>query len=98
MPIPSRGLKHLRTPLSGGSGGAILPEKAYQRLARIMLDRKRAMDRMADAIDVLQEIESEKAVLLKGLELKGPEEGSPNLQPQTQPGPRRSCGGFKIRY
>lgn len=97
MPIPSRGLKHIRTH-GGGLGGAILPEKAYQRLARIEFDRKRAMERMTDAIDVLQGIEGEKAVLLKGLELKGPEEGSPNLQTQPQPGPRRSCGGFKIRY
>jgi len=76
----------------------ILPEKAYQRLALIELekkrrnkDKKRASQLMADIETNLQEIEAERALLLKGLE-----EGSPN--PQTQPGPRHSSGGFKVRY
>ncbi|MBU4354452.1 MAG: hypothetical protein KJ822_03795 [Proteobacteria bacterium] len=81
----------------------ILPEKAYQRLAFIELekkrrdkDKKRASQLMADIETNLQEIEAERALLLKGLKLPGLEEGNPNLQ--TQPGPRHSSGGFKVRY
>ncbi|MFH1218916.1 MAG: hypothetical protein V1694_00480 [Candidatus Eisenbacteria bacterium] len=102
MPIPKRGLKNIRT-YAGRLGMVILPEKAYGRLALIELekkrrdkDKKRACQLVADTEACIQEIEAEKSSLLQGLKLKGLEGGSPN--PQLQPGPRRSCGGFKIRY
>lgn len=100
MPIPRRGLKNIRS-LSGRGGRVFLPHKAYMRLSHIELERirrdtekKRACQLVVDIDACVQEIDDEKAMLLQAL---GKNEKR-SLNPQPQPGPRRSCGGFKVRY
>ncbi|MFH2119318.1 MAG: hypothetical protein ABIJ25_02850 [Pseudomonadota bacterium] len=100
MPIPRRGIKNIRT-LSGRGGRVFLPHKAYMRLSHIELERirrdtekKRAGQLIVDIDACVQEIDDEKALLLQAL---GKNEKR-SLNPRPQPGPRRSCGGFKIRY
>ena len=97
MPIPRRGIKNIRT-LSGRGGRVFLPHKAYMRLSHIELEKirrdiekKRACQLIVDIDACVQEIEGEKALLLQALEKR-------SLNPQPQPGPRRSSGGFKVRY
>lgn len=96
MPIIRRGLKNIRT-LSGSVGQKFLPHKAYMRLSHIELEKlrrdiekKRACQLVVDIDACMQEIEGEKALLLQAL--------NGSLNPQPQPGPRRSSGGFKVRY
>ena len=100
MPIHRRGIKNIRT-LSGSVGQEFLPHKAYMRLSHIEMEKirrdiekKRAGQLIVDIDACMQEIDDEKALLLRALE-KGT---NGSLNPQPQPGPRRSCGGFKIRY
>jgi len=97
MPIPRRGIKNIRT-LSGRGGRVFLPHKAYMRLSHIELEKirrdiekKRACQLIVDIDACVQEIEGEKALLLQALEKR-------SLNPQPQPGSRRSSGGFKVRY
>jgi hypothetical protein len=100
MPIPRRGIKNIRS-LSGRGGRVFLPHKAYMRLSHIELERirrdtekKRACQLIVDLDACMQEIDGEKDLLLRNLE----ENENRRLNPQPQPGPKRSCGGFKIRY
>ena len=100
MPIIRRGLKNIRT-LSGSVGQKFLPHKAYMRISHIEMEKirrdiekKRAGQLIVDIDACVQEIDDEKALLLQAL---GKNEKR-SLNPQPQPGPRRSCGGFKIRY
>ena len=97
MPIPRRGIKNIRT-LAGKVGEVTLPHKAYMRISHIELEKlrrdiekKRARQIIVDIDACMQEIEGEKALLLQVLE-------NGSLNPQPQPGPRRSNGGFKVRY
>jgi len=100
MPIIRRGLKNIRT-LLGRGGNVFLPHKAYMRLSHIEMEKirrdiekKRAGQLIVDIDACVQEIDDEKALLLRALE-KGT---NGSLNPQPQPGPRRSSGGFKVRY
>lgn len=107
MAIPRKGLRDIRT-LSGRQDRVHLPYQAYMQItclemekARRGRERKSASQRTADIDARLQEIEAEKEALLRALEERnagnrGKSTGVPNLEPK--PSPRRSAGGFKLRY
>ncbi|MBM4286282.1 MAG: hypothetical protein FJ128_13715 [Deltaproteobacteria bacterium] len=98
MPNARKGLTDIRTH-SGTVKDTVLPHKAHLRLCHIEMEiirrnkeKKAAQQRIADIEARIQEIAAEKKLLLKVVEEKG------DVSPQPQPGPRRSTGGFKIRY
>lgn len=98
MAVPRRGLQDIRT-LTGKVRSAILPHEAYLRISHIEMEKVRktqesekAKQLMADIAARLKEIEAEKDALLQGLR----ERGNDPLTVRT--GPRRSAGGFKVRY
>jgi len=107
MAIPRKGLRDMRT-LSGRRDQVHLPYQAYMQIACLEMEkarrgreRKSASQRTADIDARLKEIEAEKASLLGSLEERnagngGKSTGVPNLEPK--PAPRRSAGGFKLRY
>lgn len=98
MTVPRRGLQDIRT-LSGKVGQSKHPYKAYLRISHIEMEKARkskesqkARQLVADIEARFQELDAEKAILLQAVGERG--EDSPALLP----GPRRSTGGFKIRY
>lgn len=104
MATPKRGLREIRT-LSGRVDQVSLPYRGYMKItclemekARRRSERKSANQRIADIDGRLKEIEAEKAALLQVLE--GRNGGKPIAVPgfELKPVPRRSTGGFKLRY
>ena len=107
MAIPQRGLREIRTN-AGKQDQAHRPYRAYMQItclemekARRGNERRSALLRIANLDARLQEIETEKAALLRALEERNPGNGGksagvPNLEPK--PSPRRSAGGFRLRY
>ena len=108
MAIPKRdlrGLQHIRT-LSGSVDRTIIPYKAYMKLsalemekARRSIERKSAKKRVKD-IDVrLQEVEVEKASILRTLGQQN-SDGAGGKVPglKSKLSARRSGGGFKLQY
>ena len=104
MAIPRKGLREIHT-LSGRQDQVHRPYRAYMQItclemekARRGNERKSASQRIADIDARLRQIEAEKAALLLALEGQngGKPTGVPNLEPK--PSPRRSAGGFRLRY
>jgi hypothetical protein len=98
MAVPRRGLQDIRT-LTGRVRKATLPHEAYLRISHIEMEKARklvesekARQLMADIAARLREIEAEKEALLQAMGGR-----SANDHP-LHSGPRRSGGGFKIRY
>jgi len=98
MAEPRRGLRDIRT-LTGKVGGAFHPYKAYLRISHIEMEKARknqetaaAKKLIADIAARLEEIEAEKQTLLQAM---GERSGGGMPLPT---GPRRSTGGFKLRY
>lgn len=104
MPIPTKGLNNVRT-LSGRVDQTSLPYRSYMQItclemekARRAMERKSASQRIALIDARVEEIEKSKQELLRAVANSG--QGSPARLPglELKPAPRRSTGGFKIRY
>ena len=104
MAIPRRGLNQIRT-LSGRADQLSLPYRSYMQIsclemerARRNKERKSASQRIALIDARIEEIEKTEQELLQAVAAAG--QGAParlsGLGPE--PAPRRSTGGFKIRY
>jgi len=98
MATPMRGLRDIRT-LTGRVAGASHPYKAYLRISHIEMEKARktkeseaARERIVTIAARLEEIDAEKQALLEAMGERAA--GAPRL-PR---GPRRSTGGFKVRY
>jgi hypothetical protein len=104
MAIPTKGLNNIRT-LSGRVDQVSLPYRGYMQItclemekARRNMERKSASQRIALIDARLDQIEQAKQDLLQAVAAPGP--GMPARLPglDLKPAPRRSAGGFKIRY
>ena len=104
MAIPTKGLTNIRT-LSGRVDQVSLPYRSYMQItclemekARRDMERKSASRRIALIDARLDEIEKAKQELLQAVATPG--QGTPARLPglELKPAPRRSAGGFKIRY
>lgn len=104
MAIPTKGLNNIRT-LSGRVDQLSLPYRSYMQItclemerARRDMERKSASRRIALIDARVAEIEKSKQELLQAVAASG--RGVPARLPglELKPAPRRSTGGFKIRY
>jgi len=105
MAIPNKGLTNIRT-LSGRVDQLSLPYRGYMQItclemerARRAMERKSASQRIALIDARIEEIERAKQELLRAVAAEGqaaPPTRLPGLE--VKPVPRRSTGGFKIRY
>ena len=104
MAVPTKGLTNIRT-LSGRVDQVSLPYRSYMQItclemekARRDMERKSASQRIATIDARLDEIEKAKQDLLQAVATRG--QGMPGRLPglDLKPAPRRSAGGFKIRY
>jgi hypothetical protein len=105
MAIPSRGLNQIRT-LSGRTDQLSVPYRSYMQIsclemerARRNTERKAAGQRIALIDARIEEIDKAKQELLQAAAADG--QGAPARLPgglEVKPLPRRSMGGFKIRY
>jgi hypothetical protein len=104
MAIPAKGVNQIRT-LSGRVDQLSLPYRAYMQItclemekARRGMERKSASRRIAQVDARLEQIEKSKQELLQAVTPSG--QRVPGRLPglDLRPAPRRSAGGFKIRY
>jgi hypothetical protein len=105
MAIPSKGLNQIRT-LSGRTDQLSVPYRSYMQIsclemerARRNTERKAAGQRIALIDARIEEIDKAKQELLQAAAAGG--QGAPARLPgglEVKPLPRRSMGGFKIRY
>ena len=104
MAIPTKGINNIRT-LSGRVDQLSLPYRSYMQVtclemekARRGMERKSASQRIALIDARLDYIEKDKKRLLQAV--GGPGQGALGRLPglELKPEPRRSAGGFKIRY
>lgn len=104
MAIPTKGLNNIRT-LSGRVDQVSLPYRSYMQItclemekARRNMERKSASQRIALIDARLDQIERAKQEMLQAVAASG--QGVPAHVPglELKPAPRRSAGGFKIRY
>ncbi|MFH1185652.1 MAG: hypothetical protein V1755_11545 [Chloroflexota bacterium] len=102
--IPTKGLNNIRT-LSGRVDQLSLPYRSYMQVtclemekARRGMERKSASQRIALIDARLEQIEKAKQELLQAVATSG--QGVTGRLPglDLKPAPRRSAGGFKIRY
>ena len=100
-----RGLRDIRT-LSGSVNQVFQSYKAYMKISCLEMEKiRRKKERQSASMRIknidtrFQEIEAEKSALLKILDKQNSncnsDEG-PGIE--SKPTPRRSTGGFKIRY
>jgi hypothetical protein len=104
MAIPNKGLNNIRT-LSGRVNQVAVPYRSYMQItclemekARRNMERKSASQRIALIDARLGQIEQAKQELLQAVD--NPGQRTPARLPgfEVTPAPRRSSGGFKIRY
>ena len=104
MAIPAKGVNNIRT-LSGRVDQLSLPYRSYMQItclemekARRGMERKSAGQRIALVDARLVQIEKAKQELLQAVATPG--RGVPGCLTglDLKPAPRRSAGGFKIRY
>jgi hypothetical protein len=104
MAIPTKGVNNIRT-LSGRVDQLSLPYRTYMQItclemekARRGMERKSASQRVATIDARLAQIEKDKQELLQAATASG--QRAPGRLPglDVRPTPRRSAGGFKIRY
>lgn len=111
MAIPTKGINNIRT-LSGRVDQRSLPYRSYMQItclemekARRNMERKSASQRIALIDARLDQIEQAKQEMLQALAASGQAVTAsgqalaarlPGLE--LKPAPRRSAGGFKIRY
>ena len=106
MAIPSRGLNQIRT-LSGRTDQLSVPYRSYMQIsclemerARRNKERKAASQRIALIDTRIGEIDKAKQELLQAVAADGQRAPATRLPGglEVKPVPRRSMGGFKIRY
>jgi hypothetical protein len=106
MAIPSKGLNQIRT-LSGRVDQLSLPYRSYMQItclemerARRNMERKSASRRVALIDARVAEIDQAKKELLQAVAADGQRAPAARLSGglEVKPLPRRSMGGFKIRY
>jgi hypothetical protein len=104
MAIPTKGINNIRT-LSGRVDQLSLPYRSYMQItclemekARRNMERKSARQRIALIDARLGQIEQAKQELMQAVDRPG--QRAPERLPglEVKPAPRRSSGGFKIRY
>jgi hypothetical protein len=104
MAVPTKGLTSIRT-LSGRVDQVSLPYRSYMQItclemekARRGMERESATQRIALIDARLDQIEKAKQQLLEAA--AAPDQRAPGRLPglDLKPAPRRSAGGFKIRY
>jgi hypothetical protein len=104
MAIPTKGVNQIRS-LSGRVDQLSLPYRTYMQItclemekARRGMERKSASQRIAQVDARLEQIEKAKQELLQAVTPAG--QRVPGRLPglDVRPAPRRSAGGFKIRY
>ena len=104
MAIPTKGVNNIRT-LSGRVDQLSLPYRTYMQItclemekARRGMERKSASQRIGLLDARLAQIEKDKQELLQAVTTSG--QRLPGRLPdlEVRPPPRRSAGGFKIRY
>jgi hypothetical protein len=104
MAIPTKGLNNIRT-LSGRVDRLSLPYRSYMQITCLEMERaRRGMERKSASLRIalidarIDQIEKAKLELLQAVAT--PEGGTPGRLPglDLKPAPRRSAGGFKIRY
>lgn len=104
MAVPTRGVNNIRT-LSGRVDQVALPYRAYMQVACLEMEKARrnkerqsASQRIASIDSRIAEIEKMKVELMRFVGAPGsaPPKRLPGLE--VKPEPRRSGGGFKIRY
>lgn len=103
MAIPTKGLNQIRT-LSGRVDQLSLPYRSYMQItclemekARRNMERASARQRISLIDARLEQIEAAKQELLRALagSSQGPADARSGF---SRPAPRKSGGGFKIRY
>jgi hypothetical protein len=99
-----KGLNNIRT-LSGRVDQVSLPYRSYMQItclemekARRDMERKSASQRIAVIDARLDQIEKAKQELLQVLATPGHGVPGPLSGLDLKPAPRRSAGGFKVRY
>jgi hypothetical protein len=104
MAIPTKGLNNIRT-LSGRVDQLSLPYRSYMQItclemekARRGMEHKSASQRIAQIDARLEQIEKAKQELLQAVASSGQGVPGPLSGLDLRPAPRRSAGGFKIRY
>jgi len=104
MAIPTKGLNNIRT-LSARVDQLSLPYRRYMQIsclemekARRGMERKSASQRIALIDARTEQIEKATQALLQAMATSG--QRAPARLPglELKPAPRRSAGGFKIRY
>ena len=104
MAVPAKGVNNIRT-LSGRVDQVALPYRAYMQVACLEMEKARrakerasASQRIAAIDSRIGEIEKMKAELMAFV--GSPGKTAPKQLPglEVKPEPRRSGGGFKIRY
>jgi len=104
MPIPVRGLRTIRT-LAGRVDRLFVPHRAHMQIvcleiekARRVAERTTATRRLAELDTRLREIEDEETILFQRL-TEANREGRLDLSgTATRLAPRRTAGGFRIKY
>jgi hypothetical protein len=103
MAIPAKGLNQIRT-LSGRVDQLSLPYRSYMQItclemekARRNMERKSASQRISLIDTRLEQIEATKQEMLSAIAACGPMPAEYPLG-VPRPAPRKSTGGFKIRY
>lgn len=104
MNIPRRGLRDIRT-LAGRSDQLALPYRAYMQITCLEMERvrrnqeKRSASQRIAIIDArLQEVETEKAVLLQSVGERKPSDTGCAPAAESNLLPRGGKKGFRIRY
>jgi hypothetical protein len=104
MAIPTKGLTNIRT-LSGRVDQVSLPYRSYMQItclemekARRDMERKSASRRIALIDARLDEIDKAKHDLFQAVATRGHAVPADLPGLDLKPAPRRSAGGFKIRY
>jgi len=104
MAIPTKGLNNIHT-LSGRVDRVSLPYRSYMQITCLEMERaRRGMERKSASLRIalidarLDQIEKAKLDLLQAVAT--PDRATPGRLPglDLKPTPRRSAGGFKIRY
>ena len=104
MPIPTRGVQHIRTH-TGKVNRANAPHVAYLRIACLELEKARrskehqsASRRVADIDARMSEIDDETAAIVRNLEHTGGKDCSRGVRPERAAAAEGHRGSFKITY
>lgn len=100
-----RGLQDIRTH-SGRVREAIIPHKAFMRLSCLKMEkfrrakeRESAITRVRNIDSRFRDIDAEKTVILNAMNILNNDSPVREQKEEHKPEPpRKSCGGFKLKY